>query len=172
VANLYYRTWLIFKRYQVDGLLKKGIEISPSQRYGALSTKALPYYLAVNKGDDLHRNWNPDATLKGALSKVNGYHVNSANPHPLAMMPDNHDFYRIEGLMGKPLGQAIADLRLQKNQLGLSFAIEPVFLPVKSFTDDFAKAEPPASGTKLATKASISSSVALSSATTPNNMPT
>ena len=141
VANLYYRTWLIFKRYQVDGLLQKNIEISPSQRYGALSAKALPYYLTVNKGDDLHRNWNPDATLKGALSKVNGYHVNSANPHPLAMMPDNHDFYRIEGLMGKPLGQAIADLRLQKSQLGLSFAIEPVFLPVKSFADDFAKAE-------------------------------
>lgn len=140
LANLYYRTWLIFKRYQLDGLLNKNIEISPSQLHSPLSQKALPYYLAISRNDDLHRNWNPDKTVKGALDRVYGYHINTSNPHPLAQIPQLHDFYRIEGLVGKPLGQTIAELRLQKSQLGLSFAIEPVFLPLKSFDDDFEKA--------------------------------
>ncbi len=139
LADLYYRTWLIFKRYHLDGLLAKNIEISPSQLQGPLSQKALPYYLAIGRNDDLHRNWNPDKTVKGALGRVYGYHINTSNPHPLAQMPQRDDFYRIEGLMGKPLGQTIAELQLQKNQLGLSFAIEPVFLPLKPFGNEFDK---------------------------------
>lgn len=140
LANLYYRTWLIFQRYQTDQLLEKDIRISPSQLHAPLSGQALPYYLALNRLDDLHRNWNPMATRKAALDLVHGYHVNPGNPHPLVTTPLAHDFYRIEGLIGKPLGQTIADLRLQKNQLGLSFAIEPVFLPLKSFDDAFSRA--------------------------------
>jgi hypothetical protein len=135
LANLYYRCWLIFKRYQTGDLLKRDLRITPSWVNAELSKKAIPYYLALNEGDDLHRNWHPDATVKGALNQVHGYHLGVNEAHPLSRVPMAHDFYRIEGLVGKPLGRAIAELRLHKSQLGLSFAIEPVLLPVQSLTD-------------------------------------
>ena len=133
MLDLYYRTWLIFKRYRIDNLLDAELKISPSKRLGELSQKAIPYYFSLNRRDDLHRNWSPDFTRKGKLTKVAGYGVSGTNPHPLTQVPDDHDFYRVEGIKGKPLGQLISELRLQKLQLGLSFAIEPVFLPVQAF---------------------------------------
>ena len=140
MQDLYYRTWLLLKRYRTNSLSTKALKILPSQVGGALSGKAIPYYLELNPADDLHRNWNPEFTRKGKLPLVPGYDVSSSNPHPLMRVPLEHDFYRVEGVSGKPLGQLIAELRLQKQQLGLSFAIEPVFIPVQAGNNQFSKA--------------------------------
>ena len=140
VSDLFYRSWLLFKRYYLDDLLGADLRITPSTLQGELSNKAIPYYLRFNAMDDLHRNWHPSATRCQQLAKVHGYGLHQSNVHPMSLSLDNKDFYRIEGLLAKPLGQVIAELKVQKQQLGLSFGVEPVFLPVEALKSDAEKA--------------------------------
>ncbi|WP_432695157.1 carboxypeptidase-like regulatory domain-containing protein [Marinobacterium sp. YM272] len=136
MVDLYYRTWLLFQRYRSDNLSDKPLRILPSRRFGELSTKAIPYYYDLRPLDDLHRNWSPDATRCGRIGRVNGYAVSSTDPDPLTQVPNDHDFYRIEGLLGKPLADTLGSLKSMQRELGLSFGIEPVFLPVQPVTTD------------------------------------
>lgn len=136
LVNLYYRTWLIVQRFSADTLPGTALKVTPSLINAALSNKAIPYYLPVVKNDDLHRNWSPRSTRLGMLNQVHGYSVSPSSPHPLTRTPLQHDFYRVEGVLGRPLGQLVAELKVQQQQLGLSFGIEHVFLPVQDIDSE------------------------------------
>ena len=141
MLDLYYRCWLLLQRFRDDKLLEKSLRIMPSRVNGALSQKAIPYYYAMQRLDDLHRNWHPSATRCGKLNQVHGYSISPNNPHPLKLVPQEHDFYRIEGILGKPLGTVMNELVVQQRELGLTFGIEPVFLPVEQITSDAQRAD-------------------------------
>lgn len=141
MLDLYYRCWLLLQRFRDDNLIDKSPRIMPSRENGTLSQKAIPYYYAMQRLDDLHRNWHPSATRCGMLNQVHGYSISPDNPHPLKLVPKDHDFYRIEGILGKPLGAVMAELTIQQRELGLSFGIEPVFLPVEQITSDAQRAD-------------------------------
>ncbi|RCU50562.1 carboxypeptidase regulatory-like domain-containing protein [Corallincola holothuriorum] len=135
----YYRTWLLMKRFYLDALENQSLRITPSRLSASLSQQAIPYYYQLRPLDDLHRNWHGEATSNQRLQQVFGYAFTGSSPHPLTHELDDHDFYRVEGLLGKGLGQAIAALKLQKMQYGLPFSIEPVFASVESMTTPEAK---------------------------------
>lgn len=129
VRSLHYRTFLLAWRYQTDGLSKKAIRITPSRDGNAtLSEKAIPFYYAFNKKDDLHRNWSFDATIRNWLDLVYAYPTTTKADHPLLRRLEGQNFYRVEGIVGQSLGEAMRQLITQKKALGLSFAIEPVYV--------------------------------------------
>ncbi|MDZ7581810.1 MAG: hypothetical protein U5R30_14770 [Deltaproteobacteria bacterium] len=136
VRSLHYRTFLLAYRYHTDDLLKPEIRITPSRDGDvALSEKAIPFYYAFKKNDDLHRNWSFDTTIKNWLEQIYSHQFTSKTNHPLLLKLEGHNFYRIEGIVGKSLGETMRQLLTQKRQLGLSFAVEPVYLGL-SVKDD------------------------------------
>ncbi len=138
VRSLHYRTWLLAYRYRNDDLMKKDIRITPSRSRGcALSDKAVPYYYAFEYGDDLHRNWSFDKTVKNRLSQVHSYKFINSENHPLGYRMDSYNFYRVEGILGKGLGSCMKELIRQKRDLGITFGIEPVFLPPAEINKEY-----------------------------------
>jgi hypothetical protein len=96
----------------------------------ALSEKAIPFYYAqLNDptNDDLVLNWSYDKTVSQQLSQVYSYIYTADNQHPLLDRLVYQDFLRVEGLIGKPLGQALRSLQAERKRLGLAFAISPVY---------------------------------------------
>lgn len=136
VRSLHYRTFLLAYRYYTDDLLKPEIRVTPSRDGDlALSEKAIPFYYAFKKNDDLHRNWSFETTIKNWLELIYSHQFTSKTNHPLLLKLEGHNFYRIEGIVGKSLGEVMRELLSQKQQLGLSFGVEPVYLGL-SVKDD------------------------------------
>lgn len=132
VRSLHYRMYLLAYRFHTTGLRAQSIRITPSKIGDfPLSEKAIPYYYNFIQDDDLHGNWAYHKTIKNALEKVYAHRLldNKTN-HPLLNKLEEHNFYRIEGAVGKSLGQVMRSLISQKKQLGLSFGIEPVYLGI------------------------------------------
>ena len=103
-----------------------------------LSERAIPFYYALRPdraGDDLARSWSHGLTARNRLDQIFSHQFVDAADHPLARRLDDHDFYRVEGCVGKGLGEAMRELIAQKRTLGLTFAIEPVFIGL-SVRDD------------------------------------
>ncbi len=137
VRSLHYRTYLLAYRYDTQDLENADIRITPSKEGDyALSDKAMPFYYGFATGDDLHRNWSYPKTVKNALEAVYSHQFMTEEDHPLKLRLDDHNFYRVEGILGKPLGTVFDELIRQKRALGLSFGIEPVYLGVASGGDE------------------------------------
>ncbi|NIR47574.1 MAG: hypothetical protein GWN61_02520, partial [candidate division Zixibacteria bacterium] len=131
IRSLFYRTWLLIYRYSTGNLMSGNIRITPSRTGPAvLSEKAVPYYYAFQPTDDLHRNWAYIKSVTNQLSDVHSYQFTNPADHPLKYRLESHNFLRIEGILGKRLGQCLTDLTSQKKLYGLNFAIEPVFMPL------------------------------------------
>jgi len=129
VQALHYRTYLLILRYQTDDLFNEDIRITPSVDGNySLSDQAIPYYYTFKPLDDLHRNWSFDKTVKNRLGKVFSHQLTNPKNHPLKFNVSDQNFYRVEGVAGKSLGQVMRELRNQKRELGLSFAVEPVYV--------------------------------------------
>jgi hypothetical protein len=140
VRSLHYRTYLLAYRFKTTDMLRQEIRITPSKEGDyRLSDKAIPFYYSFQPNDDLHRNWSFEQTIMNRLARVFSYQfINQVN-HPLKYRLDDQNFYRVEGLVGKSLAETIANLAKQKQQLGLSFAIEPVYVGLTMGDDVFSK---------------------------------
>lgn len=145
---LFIRMHLLALNFDLRGRLTAPIRITPSREGAApLSQRAIPYYYAFDRSTDLFRNWSPGKMRTNLLNTVYSYEFNPPDDnHPLAFRIDDQDFYRIEGIVGKPLGTAMAELIAWKRELGLSFGIEPVYMRLSTGQDDRA-------GTALDTEA-------------------
>jgi ABC-type transport system substrate-binding protein len=136
VRWLYYRLYLLTFRYSLDSLLERPMRITPSKDGDVqLSERAIPFYYALlpsgqKAQDDLARTWSYAKTTRNWLEQIYSHIYSDPASHPLLRRMDAHNFYRIEGAVGKGLGQVMRELLAQKRQLGLSFAIEPVYLGV------------------------------------------
>ena len=73
--------------------------------------------------------------MTNRLAQLYSYQFITNADHPLKYRMADHNFYRIEGIVGKRLGVVMEDLLQQKRQLGLSFAIEPVYIGLKIEND-------------------------------------
>ncbi len=135
---LFLRMHLLALNFDLNDRLTAPIRITPSRDDAApLSERAMPFYYAFDQGSDLFRNWSPRKTRANLLNTVYAYRFNPPDAnHPLAFRIDDQDFYRIEGIVGKPLGSAMAELIAWKRELGLSFAIEPVYMRLSTGADD------------------------------------
>jgi hypothetical protein len=136
VQAFHYRTYLLILRYQTEDLFQKDIRITPSVDGNySFSDKAIPYYYAFEALDDLHRNWSFDKTEKNRLGRVFSHLLVDQKNHPLKFSATDQNFYRVEGIIGKPLRQVMREVTKQKRELGLSFAVEPVFVSLTEKDD-------------------------------------
>lgn len=126
--------------------LSAAVKISPS-RYGdvALSDKAIPYYYQVDGASStpsLLEAWNPAKTRLGRAAQNTGYHVttryhqpahaNEAGHHddavdvavnPLHLDLERHNFFRIEGHIGRDWREVLKDLLSKIRQYRLPFDV-------------------------------------------------
>ena len=131
VQALHTRLYLLAYRYSTQKLMPTELRITPSRSGDyALSDKAVPFYYAFKAGDDFHRGWSFDDTAANRLDQVLSYQFIEAAKHPSLNRMERHNFHRVEGIVGMPLGQALEELKKRKRELGLSFGVEPVYLGV------------------------------------------
>lgn len=140
VRSLFQRMHLLALTYRTTSRVQAPIRLTPSKTWDApLSARAIPFYYAFQPGSDLHTNWSYAKTRTRLLNTVYSYQFSApTDSHPLHFRLDDQDFIRVEGIVGKPLGSAMAQLAGWKQQLGLSFSIEPVFMPLTLGADDAA----------------------------------
>lgn len=130
---LFHRFVLIAQSYDTRALIGAVIRTTPSRDgHAPLGDRAIPAWLAFDPAGDLYASWSWRRTRAGLRDSVPAYALtpDSGRGHPLLLRDDATDFYRIEGVVGRPLGSAIAEIVRQKRALGLSFAIEPVRIPL------------------------------------------
>ena len=129
VQSLHYRMYLSAFRYDTSSMMEGDIKITPSKDgdYG-LSEKAIPFYYNFTSQDDFHRNWSYIKTVSNKLKTVYSYQFIDYLNHPLLNKMENSNFYRVEGHVGKGLATVMKNLGAQKRELGLAYAIEPVFI--------------------------------------------
>ena len=138
VQSLFHRFVLMAQCFDLRGLVPASLRITPSRNTDApLGDRAIPAWLGLRRGSDLQRNWSWSRARSGLLGSVTGYALIPDKPdeHPARYNLVPVDFYRIEGHVGRPLGSVLAEIAEQKRALGLSFAVEPVFLGAGSIED-------------------------------------
>jgi hypothetical protein len=138
VRSLFLRLHQLALAFRTRDLALAPIRLTPSKSGEApLSDRAIPFYYAAAPGGVLHLNWSYPKTRARLLNTVYAYQFSAPDDaHPLHFRLDGQDFIRVEGIVGKPLGSAMAQLVAWKQQLGLSFSLEPVFMPLSTGTDD------------------------------------
>jgi hypothetical protein len=102
-----------------------------------LGDRAIPAHYKVDAASALVANWNFDRRRIPSEPGPTGYRLipAGAGEHPLFRRDDAVDFIRIEGVVGKALGDAWATILRQKRALGLSFAVQPVLLTLGDESD-------------------------------------
>ncbi|HEV8389825.1 MAG TPA: hypothetical protein VGQ35_08275 [Dongiaceae bacterium] len=129
LRSVFSRMVLLAQTYATRNLLAAEIRLTPSRDGAApLAERAIPFYYRFPKGGDLILNWSWRKARANAFDSIFSYALSGKERLPLLLRQDDQDFIRIEGVVGKPLGTAIAQIIEQKQALGVSFAIEPVWL--------------------------------------------
>jgi hypothetical protein len=127
---LFHRLTLLAHSFQLRGLLKEEIRITPSRHDEApLGARCIPPYYAFTQQSDLFRVWSPEKTRANLLSTVYAHQFSTRNmEHPYLYRIDGETFHAVAGHVGKNLAQAMGELIVHKRVLGLDFAIEPVWM--------------------------------------------
>lgn len=102
------------------------IKITPSTDYDRwLEKRAVPFYYKDVKS--IVKNWNYQLSRRGAEKTVLSYHAGDygggidSTMNPLDYNIDTNNFFRIEGHLGKQLGQAMAGIDKIKNDKSIPF---------------------------------------------------
>ena len=128
VRSLFARTILLAQSFATRGLVGAEIRLTPSLEGSAsLGSRAIPFYYGFQPGGDLIRNWSWAKARSETYGSIFSYQFSLPNSHPFLFRRDE-DFIRIEGVIGKALGSTMLELARQRRELGLSFAIEPVWM--------------------------------------------
>ena len=105
------------------------IKITPSMELGVLSKKAIPFY--YNVGEKLIEYWDFDKTVLGTHRTNLSYHDSLlAIKKPLEFCID-HDFYRVEGHLGRNYLEVVDRINTIKKSNSLGFNV--VALPIERF---------------------------------------
>ncbi|MCX6250196.1 MAG: hypothetical protein NTX61_05530 [Bacteroidetes bacterium] len=107
--------------------------ITPS-RYESvpLSDRAIPYYYKINKNDsDIYHFWSFGRTAKGNAAfnlsyNAELYNSDDAVRNPLYYDIENHNFFRIEGHIGKNHADVLKDLLEKRQTFNLPFDLVAV----------------------------------------------
>lgn len=107
---------------------KQQIKITPSRGQDeVLGRRAIPYYYDLDRSPDAARflsNWK-----EGDLELVPNFYKQSYPSNdfdPLDVCLDDHDFYRVEGHVGKNVRDVQESIQKMRDDKGLSFDVKPV----------------------------------------------
>ena len=128
IKALILKIHFMLMEYGIPQLSDLPIKVTPSKDYDKeLSQRAIPYYYGTSS--DLVQNWDYEKTKKFLAEENLGYRTanlseRDAVQNPLDYDIDHHDFYRIEGHLGKDYRTALQDLDGIKTEKGLAFDIK------------------------------------------------
>ncbi len=128
IRMLIRRLHFMLTEYRIPVSSFTDIKVTPSNDYTrVLSDRSIPYYYQTT--NNLIENWNYDKTKKFEADENLGYQIanlssRDAVQNPLDYNIDDHDFYRIEGHLGKDYRTALNDLDAIKTEKGLAFDIK------------------------------------------------
>ncbi len=113
VAFLYSRLLKVLYNFELES--EKQIRITPSTYGKPLSEKAIPYYYRPTNSTDQSwlLGWNFNYRERGIWNRT-GHYFN--NPQNLLQRDlENYNLFRIEGQLGKPYTEALAEVKKQIN---------------------------------------------------------
>ncbi len=129
LRSLFARTILLGQSFATRNLVGAEIRMTPSRDGTAcLGSRAIPFYYGFRPGGDLIRNWSWAKARSETYGSIFSYQFSELGSHPFLFRRDGEDFIRIEGTIGRSLGSTMLELVRQRRQLGVSFAIEPVWM--------------------------------------------
>ena len=132
LRSLFSRMVLLAQTYFTRGLLGANIRLTPSRDGAApLGERAIPFVYRFQRSGDLFANWSWRKAREHRTNSIFSYQfsqISGTKSRPFLVRQDDQDFIRIEGVVGKALGSTMRELIVQKRALGLSFAIEPVWI--------------------------------------------
>lgn len=137
---LFVRAVLLAQSFHTTGMMQAPLKITPSRDGGAdLGDRAIPAHLSfADPEGDLLANWSIRHARELTMGTIQAYQRTPTDlaSHPLRLRRDGDDFLRIEGHLGKPLGTVLADIYDQRQNLGLNFAVDPVYVGPANARDD------------------------------------
>lgn len=120
------------------------IRISPSRKSTArLGQRAIPFYYNISEDAPLHHFWNYEKSGLGMEDTLQGYRMREVSTldevrNPFRYTTHDHDFFRIEGLLGMNIEQARDRLEQLRAEHNLGFKVETI-----QIEDDLPKVLPP-----------------------------
>ncbi len=116
VKYLFKRLELMIERFSVPKRTET-LKVTPSQSLNSkVGIKAIPYYYKFEGREGTINNfWNYDHSLRLKSNMIQSFNAAQYSDHPSVTRPLNfdlsaHEFFRVEGHMGKEVGQAEEDL--------------------------------------------------------------
>lgn len=127
-ATLLRKLGAMLQHFQVVTHANQAIRITPSAGEAQpLEQRAIPVYYPHA---DIVRDWSQAHRRRRSSSRIRSYHAGlwSGDTDPLAGQIAAFDFFRIEGHIGRPVGDAVAEIEAEIRARNLPFAVEAVFL--------------------------------------------
>lgn len=120
------------------------IRISPSRKTTAqLGLRAIPFYYNISQEAPLHHFWNYEKSGLGMEDTNHGYRMRELSTldevqNPFRYTTHEHDFYRVEGLLGLNIEEVRDRLEQLRTEHNLGFKVETI-----QIEDDLPKVLPP-----------------------------
>lgn len=95
-----------------------------------LEQRAIPYYYALHSEFPIHLDWSHERALRGTAARTPGYRAPEYGDkqNPLAGQIGGCDFFRIEGHLGQPVGDAHRSIEQTIRDYNLPFTVRAVLL--------------------------------------------
>lgn len=128
VRNNFNRLLQMIDGYQSSPPEKAPLKITPSdEKQHPLALRSIPFYY---KPKPLWKYWNYNLSKKCRIEWNLGYHLggyeiknDESTVYPPAFCSDQHNFYRIEGLLEKSYSEIVKELEILKRKFQLEFDV-------------------------------------------------
>lgn len=138
IRFLHQRLDQMIRLFKIPAVLSE-TRITPSNvRCVELGGRAVPYYYQPDKLRPLTGNWSYELSQRGLQKEIYGYYAegSATAKEPLKYDLCQHDFFRIEGHLGRDVEQVEADLKKQIEDYNLpirllTLQIETTLVPFK-----------------------------------------
>lgn len=126
----------LITHFQVSTASTLEVRVTPSvSEDRPLEERAIPFYYAAGGADPLHPRWSWRLSRRGTEAQAYGYHAagswaagGSAAANPLGFQIGRFNFFRVEGVVGKPVADALEAVRDLIEARNLPFAVRAVLL--------------------------------------------
>lgn len=132
IKTAHLKIYELVVRFDPALIVNKPIKVVPSNASHYMSSEkmGIPGYYNISTTEDdpdhkLLQLWSYNKTRKSGLGGIYSYHTLSGM-HPLSLLNNNSDYYRIEGQIGKDVSQAVNEILGLRQALGLDFKLQVV----------------------------------------------
>ncbi|HYR09970.1 MAG TPA: hypothetical protein VEQ60_19505 [Longimicrobium sp.] len=126
----------LITHFQVSTANTLTVRVTPSVTESRpLEERAIPFYYAAGGENPIHLRWSWRLSRRGTEATAYGYHAstswaaaNTPAATPLAYQIGRYDFFRVEGVVGKQVDEALEDVQALITGRNLPFVVRAVQL--------------------------------------------